>query len=73
MKDLNPSSSSSEIKEEEEEGVGKQEVSSIELVLIKIAYETNHQRFDQNTPAFIRVVQKMHTETFFIFAFFVSP
>ena len=22
---------------------------SIELVLIKLAYETNHQRFDQNT------------------------
>ena len=35
----------------------------IELVLIKLAYETNHQRFDQNTLAFIRVIQKKHTET----------
>ena len=34
---------------------------SIELVLIKLAYETN-QRFDQNTLAFIRVIQKLHTE-----------
>ena len=31
------------------------ETNSIELVLIKLAYETNHQRFDQNTLAFIRV------------------
>ena len=36
---------------------------SIELVLIKLAYETNHQRFDKNTLAFIRVIEKMHTET----------
>ena len=33
---------------------------SIELVLIKLAYETNHQRFDQNTLAFI------HFDTFCI-------
>ena len=31
---------------------------SIELVLIKLAYETNHQCFDQDTLAFIRVIQQ---------------
>ena len=30
---------------------------SIELVLIKLAYETNHQRFDQNTLAFITLMK----------------
>ena len=30
----------------------------IKFVLIKLAYETNHQRFDQNTLAFIRVILK---------------
>ena len=36
--------------------------SSIELVLIKLAYETNHQCFDQNTLAFIRVMRIISRE-----------